>query len=226
MPDSLSECVCVCSRAYVYVLSCPHLLPIHSAKEYERETETEKKRVCSSDWVVGVLWKDSRPFSFIFIYFSSPSSPSAATSPATTPPTTTTYPPPPPPTQSVSLCPARGSPFQPRLPFVPSRSSPPLVLLGEQQTAGCVWDPAEQTHIRSEQDKRGRRTHLTPPWCPPHSPLEEWFLVSGACVCGGQVYLVFWMLSLGRSLYASYTIVTLSCHKFFFFFYLVLCKIL
>lgn len=73
---------------------------------------------------------------------------------------------PPTPTPSISLCPARGSPFQPRLPFVPSWSSPPLVLLSKQQTAGCVWDPAEQTHTGSEQDERGRRTHLTPPWHP------------------------------------------------------------
>ncbi len=187
VPDSLSECVCVYSHAYVYVLSCPHLLPIHSAKEYERETETEKKRVCSPDWVMGVLWKDSRPLSFIFIHSPSPSSPSAATSPATTPPTTTAHPIPPP---RASLCAQREALLSSHacLLFPPG---PPLVLLGEQLTAGCVWDPAEQTHTRSEQDKRGRRTHLTPPWCPPRS-LLEWFLVSGACVCGGQVYLVFW----------------------------------
>ncbi|KAL1275094.1 hypothetical protein QQF64_027908 [Cirrhinus molitorella] len=146
-------CVCVRSHAYVYVLSCPHLLPIHSAKEYERETETEKKRVCSPDWVTGVLWKDSRPLSFIFIRSPSPSSPSAATSPATTPPTTNAHPPPP----RASLCARQEA-------LLSSHACllfPPLVLLGEQQTAGCVWDPAEQTHTGSEQDERGRRTHLT-----------------------------------------------------------------
>lgn len=104
---------------------------------------------------------------------------------------------PPTPTPSISLCPARGSPFQPRLPFVPARSSPPLVLLSKQQTAGCVWDPAEQTHTGSEQDERGRRTHLTPPLrtfsiLSPRFLLQEEFLVLGS-FCGGHVYLVvFW----------------------------------
>lgn len=171
----------------MYVLSCPHLLPIHSAKEYERETETEKKRVCSPDWVMGVLWKDSHPLSFIFIHSPSPPSPSAATSPATTPPTTTAHPPPP----RASLCAQQEAllsshacllfPPSPPLPWFSSASSRRLVVFGTQLNK----------HTGSEQDERGRRTHLTPPWCPPRFLLEEWFLVSGAYVCGGQVYLVF-----------------------------------
>ncbi len=110
---------------------------------------------------------------------------------------------------------------------------PPLVLFGEQLTAGCVWDPAEQTHTRSEQDTRGRRTHLTPPWCPPRSLLEEWFLVSGACVCGGQVYLVFWWKYLFVLYVISWMVSICQLHQcniimsqIFFLFYLVLCKIL
>lgn len=131
-------CVCVCSHAYVYVLSCPHLLPIHSAKEYERETETEKKRVCSPGWVMGVQWKDSRPLSFIFIHSPSPSYPSAATSAVTTPPTTTAHPPPP----QASLCARREAllsshacllfPPGPPLPWFSSASSRRLVVFGTQ----------------------------------------------------------------------------------------------
>lgn len=145
--------VCVCSHAYVYALLCPHLLPIHSAKDYESETDTEKKEGLFPCLGHRVLWKDSRPLSFIFIHSPCSSSSSAAISPAT-PPTTTKHPPTP--TLSVSLCPPWGSPFQPRLPFVPSWSSPPLVLSPYRAADGsCFWDPAEQTHTPGPGRTRG-----------------------------------------------------------------------